>query len=79
MRVCCGVQLLPSALPRARAETFGEIPNGSAWSITTEAVPELDETHLVVGRVVQVRPGCWLFCCECGLPTFAWQATIVTT
>ncbi|EFN59900.1 hypothetical protein CHLNCDRAFT_132922 [Chlorella variabilis] len=34
-------------------ETFGEIPNGSSWAITTEAVPELDDTHLVVGRVVQ--------------------------
>ncbi|KAI7843260.1 hypothetical protein COHA_003094 [Chlorella ohadii] len=34
-------------------ETFGEIPNGSAWSITTQAMPDLDETHLVVGRVVE--------------------------
>ncbi|KAL4447457.1 hypothetical protein ABPG75_004676 [Micractinium tetrahymenae] len=34
-------------------ETFGEIPNGSAWAITTKPIPELDETHLVVGRVVQ--------------------------
>lgn len=34
-------------------ETFGEIPNGSAWAITTRPFPELDETHLVVGRVVQ--------------------------
>ncbi|KAI3429274.1 hypothetical protein D9Q98_005370 [Chlorella vulgaris] len=34
-------------------ETFGEIPNGTSWSITTSAVPELDETHLVVGRVVE--------------------------
>lgn len=40
------------------AETFGEIPNGSAWCITTQAVPDLDETHLVVGRVVQVRSCC---------------------
>lgn len=43
------------------AETFGEIPNGSAWSITTQAMPDLDETHLVVGRVVQVRISCVLY------------------
>ena len=42
------------------AETFGEIPNGSAWAITTQAAPDLDETHLVVGRVVQV----WPFVCD---------------
>lgn len=34
-------------------ETFGEIPNGSQWSITTKAAPRLDETNLVVGRVIQ--------------------------
>lgn len=39
-------------------QTFGEIPNGSAWAVTTKAVPELDATHLVVGRVVEVRRVC---------------------
>jgi hypothetical protein len=36
------------------ADTFGEMPNGSAWAITTGAAPELDATHLVVARVVEV-------------------------
>lgn len=53
----------------APAETFGEIPNGSAWAITTQAVPDLDETHLVVGRVVQVRPG---QLCALGLRQCLW-------
>ncbi|PSC75061.1 peptidyl-prolyl cis-trans cyclophilin-type [Micractinium conductrix] len=34
-------------------ETFGEIPNGTSWAITTQPIAELDETHLVVGRVVE--------------------------
>jgi peptidyl-prolyl cis-trans isomerase B (cyclophilin B) len=28
-------------------------PNGTAWSVTLEACPELDETNLVIGRVVE--------------------------
>lgn len=48
----------PTPRPRLpAAETFGEIPNGSSWAITTKPFPELDETHLVVGRVVQARLG----------------------
>jgi len=34
-------------------ETFGEQPNGSAWTITTKSDPSLDNTNIVVGRVVE--------------------------
>lgn len=33
-------------------ETFGEIPNGSSWCITTKAELSLDSTNVIVGRVV---------------------------
>ena len=33
-------------------ETFGELPNGTAFAITTQPQPELDSTNLVVGRLV---------------------------
>lgn len=46
---------LPHICPLPSAETFGEIPNGSAFAVTTSPTPELDATHLVVGRVVEVR------------------------
>ena len=35
------------------SESFGEIPNGTAWAITTAPEPGLDATNLVVGRVVE--------------------------
>lgn len=70
----CGL-LLSGCLPALPAETFGEIPNGSAWAITTRPFPELDETHLVVGRVVQaslvhniVRTHSSYFPCALGCP-----------
>lgn len=34
-------------------ETFGEQPNGSAWTITTKPDPSLDNTNIIVGRVVE--------------------------
>lgn len=34
-------------------EQAGEAPNGTAFTITTAAAPELDRTNLVVGRVVE--------------------------
>lgn len=34
-------------------ETFGEIPNGSALTITCKPEPALDATNVVVGRVIQ--------------------------
>eukprot|EP00890_Picochlorum_soloecismus_P000904 jgi/Picsp_1/1814/NSC_05281-R1_peptidyl-prolyl cis-trans isomerase len=34
-------------------EQFGEIPNGTEFSITTGPAPELDSTNLVIGRVVE--------------------------
>jgi len=34
-------------------EQFGEIPNGTEFSITTAPAPELDSTNLVIGRVVK--------------------------
>lgn len=34
-------------------ETFGELPNGTEFCVTTQAAPELDSTNLVIGRVVK--------------------------
>lgn len=34
-------------------EVLGDVPNGSAFAITTRAEPALDNTNLVVGRVVE--------------------------
>jgi len=34
-------------------EVLGDVPNGSAFAITTRAEPALDQTHLVVGRVIE--------------------------
>ena len=32
---------------------MGDLPNGTAFAMTTHPVPELDATNLVVGRVVE--------------------------
>ena len=32
---------------------MGDQPNGSSWSITTKAEPNLDGTNLVIGHVVE--------------------------
>jgi hypothetical protein len=53
-------------------EQAGEAPNGTAFTITTQAAPELDRTNLVVGRVVEgmdvvtriTQVQCWC-CCWC--------------
>jgi peptidyl-prolyl cis-trans isomerase B (cyclophilin B) len=34
-------------------EVLGDLPNGTAFAITTGPAPELDATNLVVGRVVE--------------------------
>ena len=34
-------------------EVLGDVPNGSAFTVTTRAEPSLDTTSLVVGRVVE--------------------------
>lgn len=34
-------------------ETFGELPNGTEFCVTTNAAPELDYTNLVIGKVVK--------------------------
>lgn len=34
-------------------DALGEVPNGTGFTITTAASPQLDSTNLVVGRVVE--------------------------
>lgn len=34
-------------------ERSGIVPNGTAFAITTGAVPDLDSTHLIVGEIVE--------------------------
>lgn len=57
LTTCCGFPCYPCSNRAARSAPAPpplppQLPNGTAFAITTQPQPELDDTHLPVGRVV---------------------------